>query len=159
MFKPVRKVSKIELKRIKRQLPSVRKLIERNDSFINSGVYDYVFISVYDHWLLPEETEQIDVDENPVELKMRRDKFKNFIIEVYNITEMYSWRYKRHRRFHIQKYETVESVLRKCDFANLWSLYGQRYGFLLPQFSAVYEEEFDWTNIIWIKKDTRLNRY
>ncbi len=143
-------ISEIELKRIHRNLPNLKKLIEEDDAFIESGSYKKIFISVFKHWLSNEEADnQIFIDEDLVELKRRRQKFKDFIEEINDKTELYTWKYKRHDRFHIQKPASLKDVLRKCDFNNLWSQSGQRYSFLLPEYAAVYAEEWDWTNIIW----------
>ena len=143
-------ISEVELKGINRNLPNLKKLIEEDDAFIESGIYKKVFICVFDHWLSNEEADtQIFIDDDLVELKSRRQKFKDFIEEINNKTELFSWRHKRHYRFHIQKPESLKDVLRKCDFDNLWSQSGRRYSFLLPEYSAVYAEEWDWTNIIW----------
>jgi hypothetical protein len=143
-------ISEVELKRINLNLPNLKRLIEEDDDFIESRIYKKVFICVFDHWLSNEEAnEQIFIDENLVELNSRRKKFKDFIEEINSKTELFSWRYKRHYRFHIQKPESLKDVLRKCDFDNLCSQSGRRYSFLLPEYSAVYAEEWDWTNIIW----------
>jgi hypothetical protein len=143
-------IPKLELKRINQRLPELQKLIEEDDSFIERGIYKKIFICVFDHWLTREEAEnQIFIDKDIEELKSRRQKFKNFIEDIYNQTEFYTWKYKRHYRFHIQKPTSIKDVFRKCDFENLWSQSGQRYSFLLPEYSAVYSEEWDWTNIIW----------
>ncbi len=149
-------ISKNELRKINQKLPNVKKLIERDDTFIESGTYKKIFISIFDHWLSFDEADQMCVDEDLVELKNRREKFRNFIVEINNKTELYSWKYKRHYRFHIQKPVTLKDVLRKCDFDNLWSQSGQRYSFLIPEYSAVYAEEWDWTNIIWFTERKKI---
>ena len=143
-------ISKAELQVIHQQLPDLKKLIEEDDAFLASGTYHRIFISVFDHWLsATDSTNQIFIDDDLEELKGRRKKFRDFIEEVNSLTTIYIWRYKRHRRFHVQKPASLKDVLRKCDFNNLWSQSGRRYGFLLPEFSAIYAEEWDWTNIIW----------
>ena len=143
-------ISELELKKINQRFPELKKLIEGEDSFIESGIYKKVFISVFDHWLSHEEADNlIYIDEDLEELKSRRQKFKAFIEGVYNQTELYTWRYKRHYRLHIQKPTSLEDIFRQCDFENLWSHSGRRFSFLLPEYSAVYAEEWDWTNIIW----------
>lgn len=143
-------ISKAELKRIKQNLPNIKKLIEGDEALIESGTYKKVFVSVFDQWLSNEEAnKQIFIDEELVELNCRRQKFKDYIEAINSKTEIFSWRYKRQYRLHIQKPKSVKDVLRKCDFDNLWSQSGQRYSFLIPEYSAIYAEEWDWTNIIW----------
>lgn len=143
-------ISKIEVKKINQKLPDLKKLIEEDDSVIDHHIYKKVCISVFDHWLSQDEAANlIFIDEDLDELKRRRQKFKDFIERIYNQTDLYTWRYKRPFRFHIQKPSSLKDVFRKCDFQNLWSISGRRYSFLLPEYSAVYKEEWDWTNIIW----------
>ncbi len=145
------KISKNELKNIKQALPFLNKLIERDDSILENGTYKLIFISVFDHWL-NDDYDLIFVDNNLEELNSRRQKFKNFITEVYKQTELYSWKFKRHHRIYFQKPESLKDILRKCNFENQWSEQGQRYSFLIPEYDAVYQEEFDWTNIIWYRE-------
>ncbi len=143
-------ISELELKKIKQHLPNLIKLIEEDSTFMVEGIYKKIFISVFDHWLSREEVgNRIFIDGDLEELKSRREKFKDFIKGVNKQTELYTWRYKRHSRFHIQKPASIKDVLRRCDFENLVSNSGNRYSFLLPEYSAVYTEEWDWTNIIW----------
>jgi len=150
-------ISKEELKVIKRNLPDYKKIIEQEDSFIESGKYKKIFISVFDHWLTNEEaSEMIFVDEKLDELKERREKFKLVAEELYKITNIYFWKYKRDYRMILKKPMNYKDVLRKCDFDNLWSQSGKRYDFILPEFSAIYSEEWDWTNIIWYTDEEKI---
>jgi len=150
-------ISKEELKEIKRNLPDYKKIIEQEDSFIESGKYKKIFISVFDHWLTNEEaSEMIFVDEKLDELKARREKFKLVAEELYKITNIYFWKYKRDYRMILKKPMNYKDVLRKCDFDNLWSQSGKRYDFILPEFSAIYSEEWDWTNIIWYTDEEKI---
>ena len=150
-------ISKAELKEIKRNLPDYKKLIEQEDSFIESGKYKKIFISVFDHWLTNEEaSEMIFVDENLDELKARRKKFKLVAEELYKTTDIYFWKNKRNYRMVLKKPMSYKDVLRKCDFDNLWSKRRKRYDFILPEFSAIYSEEWDWTNIIWYTDEEKI---
>ena len=150
-------ISKAELKEIKQNLPDYKKIIEQEDSFIENGKYKKIFISVFDHWLSNEEAgELIFVDENLNELKARRKKFKMVAEELHKATDIYFWKYKRNYRIVLKKPMNYKDVLRKCDFENLWSQSGKRYDFILPEFSAIYSEEWDWTNIIWYTDEKKI---
>ena len=150
-------ISKTELKEIKRNLPDYKKIIEQEESFIENGKYKKIFISVFDHWLTNEEaSKMIFVDENLDELKARRNKFKMVVEELYKTTDIYFWRYKRNYRMVLKKPMNYDDVLRKCDFDNLWSQSGKRYSLILPEFSAIYSEEWDWTNIIWYTDEKKI---
>lgn len=150
-------ISGKEHKEIKKSLPHLEKLIDQDESFLKSGYYQKIFISVFDHWLTHQEADTlIFIDKDKTELDSRRKKFKDFIENLSNQTDLYTWKYKKHYSLHVQKPNDISSILRKCDFENLWSQSGRRYSFLIPEFCAVYEEEWDWTNIIWYKKDKKI---
>ncbi len=150
-------ISKAELKEIKQNLPDYKKIIEQEESFIENGKYKKIFISVFDHWLTNEEaSEMIFVDENLDELIARRKKFKIVVEELYKATDIYFWKYKRNYRLVLKKPMNYKDVLRKCDFDNLWSQSGKRYSLILPKFSAIYSEEWDWTNIIWYTDEKKI---
>jgi hypothetical protein len=40
-------------------------------------------------------------------------------------------------------------ILKICDFKNLDAYQGLKYSLLLPHYSAVLEEGWDWTNYLW----------
>lgn len=151
------KISRIELKSIKQALPELTSILKEDEILINSGTYNKIFISVFDHWLTNDETDKfIFIDGKKEELKSRREKFEIVIKELYTKTDVYTWRYKRNKRVFIQRPQTINDVLRKCDFKNLWSQSGKRYSFILPEFSAIYNEEWDWTNIIWYTDEEKI---
>ena len=150
-------ISETELKTIKQSLPDYRKIIEEDESFTDIGIYKKLFISVFDHWLTYDEAEKlIFIDDNINELKNRRDKFEKVVEELYKRTDIYLWKYKRHYRIFLKKPSTYNDLLRKCDFKNLWSQSGRRYSLILPEFSAIYNEEWDWTNIIWYTNEEKI---
>jgi len=69
---------------------------------------------------------------------------------------MYVPKYKSRNRIFIKKPQNYKDVLRKCDFDNLWSERGRKYSFILPELSAIYSEEWDWTNIIWYREKEKI---
>jgi len=144
----IKNLKKEQLKNISESLPSLQRLLEEDDFFLNKGIYKKTFASIFDHWLKPNEVDQIHT-ENADEINNRRKKFETVVKEIFNSTEIYLWRYKRHDRFFVYKPTSINEVLNRCDFDNLYSERGKHYSLILPEYSAVFNEEWDWTNIIW----------
>jgi hypothetical protein len=140
------KLTKTEIKGIKESLPFLQNLIEGEDT-----VYNMIFVSVFDHWLTEGAFEPDIHTEDRTELNDRRDKLKKFIVGLYNLTNTYSWKYKRHKRFFIYPFNSVNQLTQKCNIENQHGETGRRYDILIPEFGANYSEEWDWTNIIWFR--------
>ena len=150
-------ISDKELKSIKRSLPDLKKIIEEDVSFLDNGIYKKIYVSVFDHWLTRDEADKlIFVDDDKNELQKRREKFEKLIENLYNSTDIYFWKYKRKSRVFIQKPLTYNDLLKKCDFNNLCSQSGKRYSVILPEYSAIYNEEWDWTNIFWYRDEMKI---
>ena len=154
-----RNISKQELAVIKKATPNLQKLIESQNEWDPNFEYKMLFISVFDHWLNEEDNidELIHVDADLKELNRRRGMFKNMMNELFNLTDLYTYKYKRHFRFFVKKPETLADIHRVCDFNNLWSARGRSYSFIIPEFSAVYQEEWDWTNILFYKDEETIS--
>ncbi len=145
-------ISDTEFKSIKKKLPDLNKILKEDELYIEKGVYNKIFISVFDHWLTRNEAdEMIFIDDDYKELISRREKFQRFVDELFQSTSIYFWKYKRNYRVFIKKPLTNNDLIRKCDFNNLYSQRGRHYSLILPEFSAIYNEEWDWTNILWYK--------
>ena len=150
-------ISDTELRLIKKSLPDLWKILEEDESCLENGIYKKLFISVFDHWLTRDEAEKmIFIDDNANELKIRREKFEKLIEELHKSTDTYLWKYKRNNRIFLKKPLTCNDLLRKCDFNNLWSQSGARYSLILPELSAIYNEGWDWTNIVWYKNEEKI---
>ncbi|MVN23517.1 hypothetical protein [Mucilaginibacter arboris] len=140
-----KKLTTIELKQIRTGLPNVKKQL-----YEEREIYDSVCISVFDKWLTQEECDQIYVAD-PNTLRDRRTKLENVIKEFFILTNVYLWRHKRHYRITFYKPNSLEHLLKVCDIKHQTWEVGHRYDLLLPEYSAVYGEEWDWTNVIWYK--------
>lgn len=134
---------KFELNKIVQSLPNAKKQL-----VIDRDIYKKVCVSVFDKWLDPDEVDQI-WNFDLIELTRRRQKFEMIIKEFYELTDTYIWRYKRHNRIVFYKPNSLTHLLKRCDTQNQNWWDGHRYDILLPEFSAIYGEEWDWTNIIW----------
>ncbi|MGB1205856.1 MAG: hypothetical protein ACPG5B_09430 [Chitinophagales bacterium] len=134
-------------KEIKKKLPSLQRLIEREDTD-----YQILFVSIFDHWLKPDEVGLIHTeDEN--ELKIRRKKLQDFIVGLFEMTPTYTWKYKRKNRFFLYSFTTLNQVLKNCNIQYQHGESGRGYDIILPEFEIVYSEEWDWTNIIWFRNE------
>ncbi|MFL1895564.1 hypothetical protein ACJRPK_07665 [Aquimarina sp. 2-A2] len=147
----MKKITKNHRKEINEKLPYLRKLIEREDTD-----YQIIFVSVFDRWLTQDEFEPEIHTKDSREISIRRDNLQNFIKGLFNMTPTFTWRIKRKNRFIIYPFDTEKQILNKVDIQNQHSESGQRYDLILPEFEAVYSEEWDWTNIIWFRNQEKL---
>ncbi|WP_298248375.1 hypothetical protein [uncultured Christiangramia sp.] len=118
--------------------------------------YDIIFISVFDHWLTENEFNKEIHEIGEKEIANRRRKFENFISELYDLTPTYLWKYKKQNRFYIYSVNSKNHLLKRCDIKNQTGESGKRYDIILPEFRAVYSEEWDWTNIIRFKERDKI---
>ena len=145
------KLNKAEIKEIKENLPFLQNLIEGEDT-----EYKLIFVSVFDHWLTEDEFQSEIHTEDRTELNERRDKFIKFIVGLYNLTSIYSWKYKRHNRFYIYPFTSLNQLTEKCKIDYQLGEIGSRYDLMIPDLGAVYSEEWDWTNIIWYRDKEKI---
>lgn len=138
-----RKLTTEELRRIRTGLPNAKKQL-----YDDRDIYKKICISIFNKWLTEEECYQI-YETDPEVLKEWRSKFENVIKEFYELTDVYLWRHKRHNRITFYKPSSLENLLKRCNINNQNWWDGHRYDILLPNYSAIYGEEWDWTNIIW----------
>ncbi len=133
-----------EVCNLKKAFPQYKRMLDEDET-IHKKYYQRIAICIFDHWLTRDEVGLIfstDIDE----IVSRRKKMESLVVELYNSTEMYLWRYKRHYRPHVYKPHSLSSILKYCDFGNLTENRGGKYSLVLPEYSAVYTESFDWTN-------------
>lgn len=141
----MKKLTHNELREIRTGLPDLRKLLSGDGKNFN-----IICVSVFDKWLTEDECEQIYTTDKNIILD-RRKRLENVIIELNNLTNVYLWRNKRHNRISFYQPSSINHLLKVCDISNQTWQSGHRYDILLPEFSAIYAEEWDWTNIIWYK--------
>lgn len=90
----MKQISHKQSKDIIEKLPSLQNLIEGGQS-----EYQVLFVSVFDHWLTPAELATEIHPEDKKKLSLRRASLERFIVDLYNITQCYTWKYKRKNRF------------------------------------------------------------
>ncbi|MCL9804900.1 hypothetical protein NAT51_05175 [Flavobacterium amniphilum] len=140
-----RKLTKTELREINTGLPHIKKQL-----YENRELYQSICISVFEKPLKEEECWQIyDTDKKTI--AERRKKLEDVLVDFFNLTDVYLWRHKRHYRILFYKPGSLQNLLRHCDILNQTWESGHRYDILLPEYSAVYSEEWDWTTIIWYR--------
>lgn len=147
----MKKLTKIQTKQVKERLPFLQNLIEGEETD-----YQMIFVSVFDHWLTPDESEPDIHTDDKAELNQSREKFKNFNAGLYNLTSTYSWKYKRNNRFFIYPFTSLNQLTKKCKIEDQHGESGRRYDLIIPDLGAVYSEEWDWTNIIWFREKEKI---
>ena len=147
----MKKITKNQITNIKAKLPSLQKLIEKEDTD-----YQMIFVSVFDHWLTQDEFEPEIHTDDPNEILIRREKLQSFIVGLFNMTPTFTWKTRRNNPFFLYPLETVKQILNKCEIQNQHGETGQRYDIILPELQAVYCEEWDWTNIIWFRNREKI---
>jgi len=139
------KLTSTELKEIYVGLPNVKRQLYEDRELYNS-----IFVSVFDKWLPEEECEQIYITDKNI-IADRKKRLEKLLVEFYDLTNVYLWRHKRHYRISFYKVSSVKHLLEVCDIKNQTWKSGHPYDVLLPEYSAIYGEEWDWVNIIWYK--------
>lgn len=147
----MKKITKNQITCIKEKLPSLQKLVEKEDTD-----YKMIFVSVFDHWLTQDEFGPAIHTEDSKEIAQRRGKLKYFIAELLNMTPTYSWKIKRKNRFFLYPIQSLKQILNICKINIQHGESGQRYDIILPELQAVYSEEWDWTNIIWFRDQEKV---
>ncbi|MBC6611810.1 hypothetical protein H8B15_12820 [Hymenobacter sp. BT507] len=139
----IKKLTEHELSSIKRNLPQIKKQLYKDRE-----LYHGICISIFEKWLSKDECEKI-YKTNPTILAAWRSRLENVVTEFYKLTTIYLWRHKNNYRIVFYKPNDSKHLYKRCNIRNqIWST-GHSYDLLLPEYSAVYSEEFDWTNIIW----------
>ena len=139
----IKKLTKHELSSIKKGLPQINKQLYKD-----SELYHKICISIFEKWLNEDECERI-YETNSIILAAWRSRLENVITEFYKLTPTYLWRHKNNYRIVFYKPNSLKHLHKKCNIKNQTWHSGHSYDLLIPEYSAVYSEEFDWTNIIW----------
>ena len=146
------KLSKKEKKIIKSHLPELKNLILNGEN----ENYKNCFVSIFDHWLTREETSLIFQKTDTNELKKRQRFFQNFAEQLYHKTSIYYWKLKNKDRIHIKKFRDFNHFKDKCKFTTITEDHGEVYGFIIPEYSAVYKQYWDWTNQLWHLEESKI---
>lgn len=148
-------LSRSEVSNLKKMLPQYKRLLDEDEQIIKK-YYNQVAICIFDHWLERDEINLIFTKDKE-EINSRRMKLESFITKLYSLTDVYFWRYKRHYRPHVYKPRSLHDVLKYCNFDDLTEDRGESYNLVLPDFSAVYSESFDWTNRLLYQDRTKIS--
>ncbi len=112
-------------------------------------VYERGFVSSLEYWTTGKDVAEIfPID--PIEIKKRQNKFKNIINYLYESTPIYTARFRRDRKSNlsIKKIKNSEILNKKCKFHMLNEDNGNVFRFIIPEYSLVYTQNFDWTHLI-----------
>ncbi|MEY5047840.1 MAG: hypothetical protein RLZZ175_1199 [Bacteroidota bacterium] len=146
----MKKLTQTELKEIKIGLPDIKRQLSGDGES-----YKIICVSVFDKWLTEEECEIIYTKDKTVIADWRL-RLETAVTELYNLTNIFLWRNKRHDRISFYKPNSLKHLQKVCDISNQTWQSGHRYDILLPEFSAYYGEEWDWTNIVWYKDKEKI---
>jgi hypothetical protein len=141
-----------ETKSIRSQLPGLKQLLLEGESC----AYEECFISIFDHNLSREETHLIFKKDDFEELKKRQLLFQSFAEDLFQQTTIYYWRLKNKNRVHIKKFKNYQDLKNKCKFDTITEDHGENYGFIIPEYSAIYEQYWDWTNRLWFADPSKI---
>ncbi len=149
-------ISENEKMVIRSQLPDLEEILYEGES----RFYKRSFVSIFDHWLSREEFNDIFIA-NPEEIEERRKKFKDLIHHLYSSTPIYITRFRRDRKnsLSINRVKDIETLDKKCKFQLLNEDYGGVFRFLMPEYSLIYTQGFDWTHLIEYSDEEGLKRF
>jgi hypothetical protein len=131
-------------------------LINSNLPDLTSLLYDFesqyykrAFVCVFDHWLDGEEFYEI-FEGSKEEVLSRKLKFEKLIKYLYANTPIYTARFRRDRKklLSIKRVKSLELLDKMCRFYLLNEDHGDQFKFLIPEYSLVYTQNFDWTHLI-----------
>lgn len=154
---PRLKVKHEQLKQIKKQLPYLRHLFEvEEENIIPEGRYKQCTISIFKDWIYEEDYDLIFV-EDVDEIQSRRNKYRNFVESLSELTDVFILAKRRSKRPScIFKPSDVNYLIKMCEFDKLTEDRGKRYTLLIPEYSAVYQEGYDWYNNLWYRDSEKL---
>lgn len=130
---------------INSKLPNLDELLFEGES----EDYGRGFVSSLEHWTIGEDVDEIfPID--PMEIKNRQNNFSALINYLYESTPIYTARFRRDRKnnLSVKKIRNAEILNKKCKFHMLNEDYGNVFRFIIPEYSLVYTQNFDWTHLI-----------
>lgn len=149
-------ISKGELEQISMIFPDLTNILYEGES----NVYERYCVSVFDHVLSEDEVGLIYPEDNS-EINSRQEKFKCLIQGLYESTPIYTWKFRRNRKnkLSIKKPRSYTSFIRKCHFNELTEQYGDVFSFIIPEYSLIYTQYYDWTHIVESLEENKLNLF
>ncbi len=138
-------ISKGELEKIRKTFPDLTDILYEGES----PAYERCCVSVFDHVLSEDEVELI-YPESLLEISCRQDKFRSLVQGLFESTPIYTWKFRRNRKnkLSIKKPRSYISFMRKCRFTELTEQYGDVFSFIIPEYSLIYTQNYDWTHIV-----------
>ncbi len=125
-----------------------------------SEAYTLAFTCVFDHWLDGEEFYRI-FEADAIEVKERQNKFKSLIHYLYESTPIYVARFRRDRKSNLsfKKIKDLKTLDKKCQFYILNEDWGGQFRFLIPQYSLIYTQSWDWTHLVEYSNKEKYNEF
>ena len=142
----MKNISKNKLKEIQKTFPGIRDVLESD--WEKHPEYKIMAISVFDRFLNENEIDTI-YDTEYETVKLRRQLIENSINGIFEKTKVFLKKYKRHDRLFFYNVNSLDHLLGHCDINNQHWWTGKRFDLILPEFEAIYCENFDWGNAIF----------
>ncbi len=127
-------------------LPSLKELVEKDETD-----YEMIFVSIFDHWLTMDEFESNIHTEDSLILTERRTKLITFLKELFYLATTFKVNKIDGKKIEFSSFENVDEIVEYCNIEEQNGECGQRYDIIIPEYQAIYSEEWDWTNIIWFR--------
>ena len=137
-------VSKQRQKDLEVQFPNLINLAQVNET----KEYTYLAVSIFDHWLTREESEDLLCNLEADEIERRAEVFDKFNQLLSEKTEVLTFRFRgingdKPKFKSFVSHQVQSSYLRQTDTG--------MYQAVLPELKAVYFEGFDDTNVFYLK--------
>ena len=141
-------VTDLEEKLITRTFPDLRHTLQ---SYANDHLEYKVAISVFNRWLGKDNLHLIDCRSNK-EREERNSRMLCFWKSIYNSTNVYSYESISQKpdsqKINFVRYVNKEAYLKDCAY-NPEKTSDQFQFVILPEFEALYYENWDDTNVLW----------
>ena len=149
----MQKISTANRKMLDRTFPNIKDIFEAE--WEKRPEYKIMTVSVFDHFLGESEIDTIYETDLTI-VRQRREVIQKTIISMYENTDVYLKKIKRHDRLFYFAPNSLMHILKHCDIRNQHWWTGQRFDLILPEYSAIYSEDFDWGNAIFYLDDDKV---
>jgi hypothetical protein len=132
--------------------PELDKVVAVEDT----DKYRFMAVSVFDHWLSEEESNQLLSDVSEEEQMLRDQKFDLFSNKIIQSTEVINFTFKGRWTKSRPVFRKFTSESSKKDYMKSASNFvGSQFFFkvALPEFEALYFENWDDTNIFYLRNE------
>ena len=135
-------ISNLELKELKKQFPNLLDILSGKTEPTN-----ILQPCSFDHYLTLAECDTIQDSAKDEERRASHKKMLELFFEASN-KEVFSWRYKRKNRIQLYKVTDWNYLYKTSQIEKKTGLSGCGYFLISKKLNVIYEEHWDWTNIL-----------